>query len=113
MKTLTFTGGNICVRAAFGLLFLGGLAQASPIAVFNTGVNAGGAVLPNGTVGDPHYTLITVPGGTTELRIGTDANGYPVGTSWLGDNSLSRWIGPNSDAEFNGPAGIYEYRTVF
>ena len=112
MKSLTFTCGNRCVPATLGLLLVAGLAQAATIPVFSTGVDAGGVVLANGTIGDPHYSLITVPGGTTTLRIATSANGYPIGP-WVGDDSLSRWIGPDNAADFESPTGTYEYRTFF
>jgi hypothetical protein len=88
------------------------LAQAAVIPVFNTGVGAGGNVLADGTPGDPHYKLITVPGGTTVLRIAAFENLFPI-PPWTGTNTVSRWIGPNSDAELNSPIGDYEYQTFF
>lgn len=80
--------------------------------LYNTGVDASGAVLPDGTVGDPHYTLISVPGGTTATRIITSASGFPI-PPYIGDNTLSRWIGPNNDSDLNGPVGTYTFRTTF
>ncbi len=80
--------------------------------LYNTGVDNSGTVLPNGTVGDPHYSLISVPSGTTAIRVLTSANGYPIGP-WRGDNTTSRWIAPNSDSQVNGPFGNYTYRTTF
>lgn len=89
-------------------------AQAALITtLYNTGVNASGAVLPDGTVGDPHYALISVPGGsTTETRIITSASGFPI-PPYIGDNTLSRWIGPNNSSDIDGPAGRYVFRTTF
>ena len=82
--------------------------------LFNTGVSASGAPLSDGTVGDPHYTLVSVPSGsTTAIRVRTSAGGYPVGSGWLGDDSLSAWIGPNNSTFDNGPSGNYDYRTTF
>jgi len=87
--------------------------HANPITtLFNTGVDAFGSVLPDGTIGDPHYNLITVPGGTTDIRIRTSAGGYPI-PPYIGDNTLSRWIGPNNDPQLDGPIGTYVYRTTF
>ena len=80
--------------------------------LFNTGVDATGAVLADGTVGDPHYTLTSVPGGTTAIRVITSASGFPI-PPYFGDNTSSRWIGPNNDADLNGPVGTYRYRTTF
>ena len=80
--------------------------------LFSTGVDGGNNVLADGTVGDPHYTLLSVPGGTTDIRVSSSASGFPIGP-WLGDNTDSRWIGPNNDADMNGPEGDYTYRTTF
>lgn len=100
------------VLFACALLALAGMAQADPITIHNTGVNASGTPLANGTVGDPHYTLISVPSGTTTIQTKTSAGGFPVGP-WLGDDSLSDWIGPDSDSSLDGPTGYYEYQTTF
>ena len=91
------------------------LSEANAVAIttlFNTGVNSSGTVLADGTVGDPHYTLTSVPSGPTDIRIKTSASGFPVGP-WLGDDTASTWIGPNSGASLDGPAGSYTYRTTF
>ena len=87
---------------------------ASPIdTLFNTGVDSAGAVLPDGTIGDPHYSLISVPtDSTAETRIITSAGGFPI-PPYIGDNTLSSWIGPNNDNDLNGPSGTYIYRTTF
>jgi hypothetical protein len=97
------------------LLMAAGSAYAGSIQVFNTGVNGSGVPLPNATVGDPHYTLIAVPTGTTtEIQVLTSAGGYPVDGAWLGDNSISAWIGPNTDGDANGEnPGLYTYQTTF
>lgn len=88
-------------------------ASAAPITtLFNTGVDAGGAVVAHDTIGDAHYTLTTVPGGTTTTRAITSAGGFPIGP-WIGDNAISRWIGPDNDSDLNGPPGRYVYRTTF
>jgi hypothetical protein len=87
-------------------------AHADAITLFNTGVDDQGQVLANSTVGDPHYSLADVPGGSSTLRVITSANGYPVG-AWFGDNTSSRWIGPNNDQALKGPQGAYVYRTTF
>jgi hypothetical protein len=88
-------------------------AQASPITtLYNTGVDASHAVLADGTIGDPHYTLTSVPSGTTALRISTSASGFPI-PPWVGDNASSRWIGPNNSSNMIGPPGGYTYATTF
>lgn len=94
---------------------LGGFdrAQAATIStLYNTGVNAGGAV----TVGpEIHYTL-TGPGvGTTPraIAVGTFPasvyNGQPNGAA---NDSISAWIGPNT-TNFEAPVGQYTYSTTF
>jgi hypothetical protein len=90
-----------------------GTASAAPITtLFNTGVDGSGTPLPDGTIGDPHYSLISVPGGTTDLRVRTSAGGFPI-PPYIGDDSLSAWVGPNNDAQVDGPIGLYDYRTTF
>ena len=44
-------------------------------------------MLNDGVVGDPHYTLIATPGGTSAIRIRSGAGGYPVapGGPYIGD----------------------------
>lgn len=94
---------------------------AVPIAVFNTGVDGAGHVLSDGTIGDPHYSLVSVPFGTTVTRVRTQAGGYPANV-WVGDDTASAWIGPNNNGgilppgafgQVYGPVGFYDYRTTF
>ena len=96
------------------LAVLGSAAQASPILIFNTGVDIFGTVLADGTIGDPHYSLFSVPGGTTDILVRTEAGGYPIGNNqWPGDDGLSAGIGPNNDYTMGGPGGNYDFRTTF
>ena len=90
------------------------------LTLYNTGVGADGTLLPDGTIGDPHYTLISTPdGSTTQLLIRTEAGGYPVVPYYVGDDNLSAWIGPNNNdpegvpGQLYGPRGIYIYTTYF
>ena len=99
-----------------GRIGVGWPVVADPIVgLFNTGVDAAGTPLPDGTIGDPHYSLVNAPGQTTEIRVRTSAGGYPIDSTgeWVGDDSISAWIGPNSDAQLDGPAGTYDYQTSF
>ncbi len=102
------------VVAAAALACFGNIqAKADAIpGLFNTGVDTSGTVMAHGTVGDPHYSLMSVPGGTSDVRIITSAGGWPVGP-YFGDNTTSRWIGPNNDSDLTGPQGNYIYRTLF
>jgi hypothetical protein len=108
--SIQFSRGGILV--AFAALSFAGSGQASPITVFNTGVDSSGAVLSDGTVGDPHYVLTLVPSGTTSLLVRTSVGGFPIGP-WLGDDPLSAWIGPANDQQTNSDPGTYVYRTTF
>ncbi len=105
---------NRIVMISTVFLFLGvSVAQASPITtLYNTGVDASGVVLANGVIGDPHYSLISVPGGTSTIMTRTSAGGYPIGP-WLADDALSVWIGPANNSQLNGPVGDFIYRTSF
>jgi hypothetical protein len=80
--------------------------------LYNTGVSSTHTVLPDGTVGDPHYSLISVPGGTTQTLVRSSTGGFPI-PPWLGDDASSAWIGPDNAADLDGPAGQYIYRTTF
>jgi hypothetical protein len=85
-------------------------AHAGIIAIFDTGVNVSGVPLANGTLGDPHYTLFSVPaGGITALVV--RSTGVPI-PPWLVADTFSAWIAPNA-ASFNSPPGNYDYRTTF
>lgn len=93
-------------------LFLCQGALASTVNIFNTGTDAAGNVVPNATVGDLHYQLISAPANAAStIKAVTSASGYPIGP-WLGDDAVSRWIGPNTST-LSGPAGLYIYRTTF
>jgi hypothetical protein len=105
------------IRAMVAVAFVAALAAstsagAGTITLFNTGVDSSGAVLPDSTVGDLHYTLLSVPGGTTQTLIRTSAGAFPI-PPYVGDDSLSAWIGPNNAHDLNGPDGLYDYRTTF
>jgi hypothetical protein len=91
----------------------GSAAQAGTITtLFNTGVDASGTPLADGTIGDPHYTLVGVPSGTTAIRVRTSAGGFPI-PPYLGDDAVSAWIGPNNDTQVDGDVGLFDYQTTF
>jgi hypothetical protein len=101
------------LSAVAGLCLFAAQANAAPItSLFNTGVDASGTPLPDGTIGDPHYVLAVVPGGTTDIRVRTSAGGFPI-PPYIPDDSLSAWIGPNNDPSVDGPGGLYDYKTTF
>ena len=106
--------GHLAPLVACFAFALVGVAKADvvPIPIFNTGVNASGTVLADGTIGDPHYSLVAVTGGTTDILVRTSAGGFPIGP-YIADDSLSAWIGPNGDAQLDGPAGLFDYQTTF
>lgn len=90
-----------------------GQAQAASITIFNTGVNISGTgLLPDGTIGDPHYKLIAVPGGTFDIRIREASGGYPI-PPYIGFTGASNWIGPNNASDLTSPVGDYVYQTTF
>ena len=112
-STLLYASSKYATSCFTLILVLIGSAQAAPINIFNTGVDANGDVVAGGTVGDEHYTLISDPNGTiTGIKTATAiSEGYPIGP-WLGDNSLSSWIGPNT-GDLVGPGGLFTYQTTF
>lgn len=80
--------------------------------LFNTGVDVCGSPLADGTIGDTHYALFSVPSGTTNIRVRTSAGGYPI-PPYIGDNLNSAWIVPNNNVNGDGPVGHYVWRTTF
>src|ERR1035438_4240441 len=102
-------GRSIVVACA--VFALACAAHANPIVIYNTGVNALGLPVANGTLGDLHYTLVSVPGGTSQTVAITSAGGFPI-PPWVADDSLSTWIRPNNPSTTD-PQGIYDYQTTF
>ena len=101
------------VLAAVAAFVSAGQANAGVItSLYNTGVNGAGVSLPDSTLGDPHYSLVSVPGGTSDLLVRTSAGGYPI-PPYFGDSPRSAWIGPNNDHQVDGPVGLYDYQTTF
>jgi hypothetical protein len=107
-----------CALVMVALIILGwgaGASRAEFIQLFNTGVADDGTPLPDGTVGDPHYSLISVANGsvsTIRVRRGTNAPLPPSGP-WIADDSRSDWIGANNGYYLLSPNGNYAYRTTF
>jgi hypothetical protein len=106
MKTMATVAFSAALLLAVGSVF------ADPITgLFNTGVDGSGSPLPDGTVGDPHYSLIAVPSGTTTIRIRSESGGFPI-PPWIEDNLISAWIAPDMINTVGSP-GQYMYRTTF
>jgi hypothetical protein len=89
-------------------------ASANPIVIFNTGVDAFGAPLPDGSV-DSHWEIIS---GTVAFP-GPNAYvtnfGYPISPGvWVANDASSKWISPaaNANQEF-GWGTTFVYRTAF
>lgn len=78
--------------------------------LYATGVDANRVARPNGTVGDLHYTLTSVPSGSTNIRIATSPS---VPGVWIGDGPTSAWIGANNAANLSSPPGSYTAETTF
>lgn len=86
-------------------------AQAALITtLFNTGVNGAGVSLPNGSP-ETHYSLLSVPSGSTSPEVLTSAGGFPI-PPWIADSAVSAWISP-ANAGDDDPAGVYTFRTTF
>jgi hypothetical protein len=89
-------------------------AQAATITgLFNTGLNASSTLMNNGDTGDAHYSLVSVPGSSTNVtRAITSAQGFPI-PPYIADDSLSRWIGPNNANDLASPDGVYDFQITF
>jgi hypothetical protein len=109
-----FAAGSIAVLAAtFGSV---SAAQAAAItSLYNTGVDASGAVLPDSTVGDSHYTLTDPNGDNLSILSLSDPSKFPltVYNSFVTSAAPSSWIGPTTLNNFTGIPGNYTYRTTF
>jgi hypothetical protein len=83
--------------------------QAEAIAIYNTGVDNSGTVLPLGSV-DPHFQLTVSPDPSSTAYVTVP---YP---NWV-SSTTARWLAPyqNSTNAFTAPAagGDYTYRTTF
>lgn len=87
--------------------------RATPIGVYNTGVNGSGGLLPDGAV-DPHYQLISSadPAFPGPNAVVVQSNAYPI-PPWVANGPNSNWIGPRTDAAVGNLPGTYIYRTTF
>lgn len=76
--------------------------HATPLTVYNTGVDAAHAVLPAGSV-DPHYTS-----SSTVFVLGI------INSAWLPNTSTSEWVGPDTGDGSSLTGGNYAltYRTT-
>ncbi|MBI2825612.1 MAG: PEP-CTERM sorting domain-containing protein [Planctomycetia bacterium] len=101
---------------ALAVVLVGVATSASADAIpglFNTGVDAGGNVLPDGSV-DPHYTLISSDDpsfpGPNALVVNA-----PLPGTWVANSSTSKWISARSSlgVEQTLAAGTYIYRLSF
>ena len=106
IETLCAVVASLCCLAA--------TSQASIIQLYNTGVDALGVSLPNGTTPDPHYSLVSVPSGSSATVVLTSAGGFPI-PPWLPNSPISAWISPNNGNVNNqsDPVGDYVFRTTF
>lgn len=113
------------IIGCLGLWVIVGTAHAAPITtLYNTGTNASHATLADGTIGDPHYALVSVPPkSVTDILVRTSIGGFPADYYQPRDDALSTWIGPDSlnfpEGHYGGPndlidyPGTYDYRTTF
>jgi hypothetical protein len=89
--------------------------SAAPIpGIFNTGVDNGRNLLPDGAV-DPHYTLVASgdpnfpgPNAFTVLN-----NGSPLPSPWFPDGPISSWISVAANQSVGPIAGFYDYQLTF
>jgi hypothetical protein len=107
-KTVSLTIAVAAIQFA-GMATANALTQSIPL--FNTGVNAGGGLLGNATA-DPHFTLISAPGGYTTAYTG-NGNEINGGLPWVPEGPNSRWINPSGWLAEWLPIGNYVYRTTF
>ena len=99
------------MNAVLAMLFtmLGSVsAQSSPVEIpglFNTGVNDGGMLLPDGE-NDPHYKLVDPDGQPVNVRVEN------VTAPWLDQGPNSSWIVPDPEI-MEQKFGIFSYKLAF
>jgi hypothetical protein len=83
------------------------LVSAAPIpGLFNTGVDSGGNLLPDGAI-DPHYTLVASDDPHFQgPNAFTLSKGFALG--WMPEGPFSRWIGPAADQTVVEGEGFYD-----
>lgn len=79
--------------------------------VFNSGVDANGAVLSPGSA-DPHYQL-TLSAQSTPPPPAIQATVMQNHPAWLANDATSSWIGPINPGTANAAEGNYYFRTTF
>lgn len=88
-------------------------ASAQIVSLFNTGVDSNGKVLPDKTIGDPHYELVNAGSKSVGVR---SAAGWPIGP-WVDGFSKSGWIGQvdslGPDWALNAGNDTHIYKTKF
>lgn len=106
--------------AALGLATT--VAQANPIAIYNTGTAASGSGLATAGAADPHWTMCSTTPTTTAPS--SPCATTPVSATVVNQqpgvwatNAASQWIGPKANestgAGGTDPAGYYIYQTTF
>jgi hypothetical protein len=100
---------NSAIRAVSLIAFTSVLVSATPITIFNTGVDNSGNALPAGSI-DSHYAGIS-PASTAFVLGATTA----LPGTWLANSAASQWIGPDDGNGGSVNGGLYSrtYRTTF
>lgn len=85
--------------------------QRVSIPIANTGVDANGNPRPDGTIGDLNFQLVSVPSGSTQIRIRRSSGGFPI-PPWFGDTAQSAWLVPNNGTDGSTGVGDLVYQTT-
>ncbi len=103
---------RVLILLALVLLWRGAAIAAAIPGLYNTGVDAAGALLPAGSV-DPHYRLVQ---SADPAALGPNAmvvnDGYPI-NPWLAHGPNSKWIAPMASQATGNLPGDYIYRLSF
>ena len=87
MKATFLAGLTTCLI----LIGIAGMAQATSISIFNTGVDSSGVVTSLGTL-DAHYSLLDPSGNAATAN--ADGNGHPAWVHPLTEGRDAQWITP-------------------
>ena len=81
--------------------------------LFNTGMDSSGNPVADGAT-DPHYALVSVPGGGSGTAFVTLQKPPIQSGAWMLDTNTSKWISPTADESTQpDPPGDYVYQTTF
>jgi hypothetical protein len=105
MRKIIFMGACL-------LMASGALSASTAFTVYGTGFDSSGNLLTTAGSSDGNFTLTVNPDGIDSNAYLVDSIAFPLGGSWVANDTLSAWIGPQSGSSIGLP-GVYTYQESF